>query len=62
MKRYCDMFTLDIKPMARKPSFCLLSKALVDVSWLWHRRLCHLNFRSLNKLVVEDLVRGLPVL
>ncbi|XP_023751078.1 uncharacterized protein LOC111899458 [Lactuca sativa] len=61
-KRYGDMFTLDIKPIVGKPSVCLLSKATNDVSWLWHRRLSHLNFRNLNKLVAEDLVRGLPVL
>ncbi|KAL4590759.1 hypothetical protein LXL04_003702 [Taraxacum kok-saghyz] len=33
-----------------------------DMSWLWHRRFSHLNFRDINKLVVNDLVHGLPVL
>ena len=61
-KRYGDMFTLDIKPIVGKPAVCLLSKASNDLSWLWHRRLSHLNFRNINKLVPEDLVRGLPVL
>ena len=27
-----------------------------------HRRLSHLNFRNINKLVIQDLVRGLPIL
>ncbi|GJZ17409.1 putative ribonuclease H-like domain-containing protein [Tanacetum coccineum] len=27
---------------------------------LWHRRLGHINFKNLNKLVKENLVRGLP--
>ena len=55
------MFTLDIKPIVSVPSMCLISKASSDLRWLWRRRLSHLNFKNLNKLVVNDLVRGLPV-
>nr|GFA16705.1 integrase, catalytic region, zinc finger, CCHC-type, peptidase aspartic, catalytic [Tanacetum cinerariifolium] len=29
-------------------------------SWLWHRRLSHLNFGTLNKLDKDDLARGTP--
>nr|GEW98482.1 integrase, catalytic region, zinc finger, CCHC-type, peptidase aspartic, catalytic [Tanacetum cinerariifolium] len=29
-------------------------------SWLWHRRLNHLNFGTINNLARIDLVRGLP--
>ncbi|XP_052619531.1 uncharacterized protein LOC111895070 [Lactuca sativa] len=57
-KRYGDMFTLDINLIVGKPAVCLLSKASNDISWLWHRRLSHLNFRNINKLVTEDLVRA----
>ncbi|GKC22790.1 retrovirus-related pol polyprotein from transposon TNT 1-94 [Tanacetum coccineum] len=39
---------------------CLLSKASKNKSWLWHRRLNHLNFGTINDLVRKDLVRGLP--
>ena len=56
------MFILEINTIVGISSVCLLSKASSDVSWLWHRRLSHLNFQNLNKLVVQDLVRGLPVL
>ena len=56
-----DMLTLDIKPIIGVPSICLLSKALSELSWLWYRRLSHLNFKNLNKLVIHDFVRGLPV-
>ncbi|GJW20070.1 retrovirus-related pol polyprotein from transposon TNT 1-94 [Tanacetum coccineum] len=31
-------------------------------SWLWHRRLSHLNFRAINHLAGHGLVRGLPKL
>ncbi|GKD20766.1 retrovirus-related pol polyprotein from transposon TNT 1-94 [Tanacetum coccineum] len=44
-----------------KPSLiCLLSKASKSKSWLWHRRLNHLNFGTINDLARKDLVRGLP--
>ncbi|KAI3772528.1 hypothetical protein L6452_03715 [Arctium lappa] len=39
---------------------CLVSKASVDESSLWHRRMCHMNFKTMNKLVKNNLVRGLP--
>ncbi|GKB00911.1 putative ribonuclease H-like domain-containing protein [Tanacetum coccineum] len=34
--------------------------ATLDESMLWHRRLGHINFKNINKLVKENLVRGLP--
>ncbi|GKC31725.1 putative ribonuclease H-like domain-containing protein [Tanacetum coccineum] len=36
-------------------------KATSDESMLWHRRLGHINFKNINKLVKENLVRGLPL-
>nr|GEU44439.1 putative ribonuclease H-like domain-containing protein [Tanacetum cinerariifolium] len=39
---------------------CLIAKATVDESTKWHRSLGHVNFKNLNKLVKENLVRGLP--
>ncbi|GJX39500.1 putative ribonuclease H-like domain-containing protein [Tanacetum coccineum] len=36
------------------------AKATSDESKLWHRRLGHLNFKTMNKLVKGNLVRGLP--
>ncbi|GJW04658.1 putative ribonuclease H-like domain-containing protein [Tanacetum coccineum] len=39
---------------------CLISKATIDESNKWHRRLGHVNFKNLNKLVKGNLVRGLP--
>ncbi|GJZ55106.1 retrovirus-related pol polyprotein from transposon TNT 1-94 [Tanacetum coccineum] len=37
-----------------------LLKASKNKSRLWHRRLNHLNFGTINDLVRKDLVRGLP--
>nr|GEV48912.1 ribonuclease H-like domain-containing protein [Tanacetum cinerariifolium] len=39
---------------------CLFAKATLDESNLWHRRLAHVNFKTINKLVKGNLVRGLP--
>ncbi|GJS19757.1 putative ribonuclease H-like domain-containing protein [Tanacetum coccineum] len=39
---------------------CLFAKATIDESNLWHRRLGHINFKTINKLVRGNLVRGLP--
>ncbi|GJW89967.1 retrovirus-related pol polyprotein from transposon TNT 1-94 [Tanacetum coccineum] len=47
--------------MASSP-ICLLSKAFKTNSWLWHRRLSHLNFGAINHLARHSLVRGLPKL
>nr|GFC20200.1 retrovirus-related Pol polyprotein from transposon TNT 1-94 [Tanacetum cinerariifolium] len=36
------------------------AKATLDESNLWHRRLGHVNFKTINKQVKGNLVRGLP--
>nr|GEU63903.1 ribonuclease H-like domain-containing protein [Tanacetum cinerariifolium] len=38
----------------------LFAKATLDESNLWHKRLGHINFKTMNKLVRGNLVRGLP--
>ncbi|GJX14874.1 putative ribonuclease H-like domain-containing protein [Tanacetum coccineum] len=55
------MYSVDMKNIVPKESLtCLLAKATLDESMLWHRRLGHVNFKTINKLVKENLVRGLP--
>ncbi|GJS40812.1 retrovirus-related pol polyprotein from transposon TNT 1-94 [Tanacetum coccineum] len=54
------LYTISVKDMMRYSPICLLSKASKNKSWLWHRRLNHLNFGTLNDLARKDLVRGLP--
>jgi transposase InsO family protein len=39
---------------------CLIAKATVDESKLWHRRLGHLNYKTMIKLVKGNLMRGMP--
>ncbi|GKD20869.1 ribonuclease H-like domain-containing protein [Tanacetum coccineum] len=56
-----NMYSVDMKNIVPKESLtCLVTKATLDESMLWHRRLGHVNFKTINKLVKENLVRGLP--
>ncbi|GJV12145.1 putative ribonuclease H-like domain-containing protein [Tanacetum coccineum] len=56
-----DTDIFDMKtPSPAKGFACLIAKATSDESKLWHRRLGHINFKNLNKLVKGNLVRGLP--
>ncbi|GJZ86991.1 putative ribonuclease H-like domain-containing protein [Tanacetum coccineum] len=55
------MYSVDLKNIVPKGGLtCLFAKATSDESKLWHRRLGHLNFKTMNKLVKGNLVRGLP--
>ncbi|GJU22909.1 retrovirus-related pol polyprotein from transposon TNT 1-94 [Tanacetum coccineum] len=55
-----NLYTISIEDMLKSSPICLLSKASKNKSWLWHRRLNHLNFGTINDLARKDLVRGLP--
>ncbi|GJU48385.1 retrovirus-related pol polyprotein from transposon TNT 1-94 [Tanacetum coccineum] len=57
-----SLYTLSLGDMMASSPICLLSKASKTKSWLWHRRLSHLNFRAINHLARHGLVRGLPKL
>ncbi|GJW74797.1 retrovirus-related pol polyprotein from transposon TNT 1-94 [Tanacetum coccineum] len=41
---------------------CLMAKASSSQAWLWHRRLSHLDFDTINLLLKYDVVTGLPKL
>nr|GFA71987.1 integrase, catalytic region, zinc finger, CCHC-type, peptidase aspartic, catalytic [Tanacetum cinerariifolium] len=55
-----NLYTISVEDMMKSSLICLLSKASKNKSWLWHRRLNHLNFDTINDLARKDLVRGLP--
>ncbi|GJT25389.1 retrovirus-related pol polyprotein from transposon TNT 1-94 [Tanacetum coccineum] len=46
--------------MASTSPICLIACATSTKSWLWHQRLSHLNFDTINDLAKNDLVTGLP--
>ncbi|GJW67438.1 putative ribonuclease H-like domain-containing protein, partial [Tanacetum coccineum] len=56
-----DVYSLDLKNIVPSGGItCLYANATTDESKLWHRRLGHVNFKNINKLVKGHLVRGLP--
>nr|GEV15627.1 integrase, catalytic region, zinc finger, CCHC-type, peptidase aspartic, catalytic [Tanacetum cinerariifolium] len=57
-----DLYTVSVEDMLKSSPICLLSKASKNKLWLWHRRLNHLNFGTINGLAKKDLVRGLTQL
>nr|GEU69895.1 retrovirus-related Pol polyprotein from transposon TNT 1-94 [Tanacetum cinerariifolium] len=58
--RGTNLYKISVEDMMRFSPICLLSKASKNKSWLWHRRLNHLNFGTINDLACKDLVKGLP--
>ncbi|GKE35220.1 putative ribonuclease H-like domain-containing protein, partial [Tanacetum coccineum] len=55
-----NMYSFDLKNVVPSGGLtCLFAKATIDESNLWHRRLSHINFKTMNKLVRGNLVRGL---
>ncbi|KAJ9541501.1 hypothetical protein OSB04_028007 [Centaurea solstitialis] len=55
-----NLYKIDLRDVKAKNTLCLLSKASNQQSILWHRRLSHLNFKGLNKLVIGNLAIGIP--
>nr|GFB17022.1 ribonuclease H-like domain-containing protein [Tanacetum cinerariifolium] len=57
-----NMYNVNLKDIIPSGDLtCLFAKAIIDESNLWHRRLGHINFKTINKLVKGNLVRGLPI-
>ncbi|GJT37587.1 ribonuclease H-like domain-containing protein [Tanacetum coccineum] len=60
--RQNNMYSFDMKNIVPKDGLTyLVAKATSEESMLWHRRLGHVNFKNINKLVKENLVRDLPL-
>nr|GEW99990.1 reverse transcriptase domain-containing protein [Tanacetum cinerariifolium] len=56
-----NMYNVDLKNIVPSGDLtCLFAKATLDEFNLWHRRLGHINFKIMNKLVKGNLFRGLP--
>nr|GEV31699.1 hypothetical protein [Tanacetum cinerariifolium] len=55
-----NMWNVDLKNIVLLGDLTyLFAKAILDESNLWHRRLGYINFKTMNKLVKGNLVRGL---
>nr|GEV05217.1 ribonuclease H-like domain-containing protein [Tanacetum cinerariifolium] len=56
-----NIYNVDLKNVVPSGDLTyLFAKATLDESNLWHRRLGHIKFKTMNKLVKGNLVRGLP--
>ncbi|KAL8120203.1 hypothetical protein AgCh_017376 [Apium graveolens] len=55
-----NVYLADFNSTNAESVTCLLIKASQDESWLWHKKLSHLNFKTMNELVKKELVRGIP--
>nr|GEY88553.1 retrovirus-related Pol polyprotein from transposon TNT 1-94 [Tanacetum cinerariifolium] len=58
--RTLNLYTINLHDMASASPICLMACASSTKSWLWHQRLSHLNFDTINDLSKKDLVSGLP--
>ncbi|KAJ9542460.1 hypothetical protein OSB04_028966 [Centaurea solstitialis] len=56
--RQADIYIINMNTST--DNFCFVSRASTDTNWLWHKRLSHLNFKTLNQLCINNLVVGFP--
>nr|GEZ85772.1 retrovirus-related Pol polyprotein from transposon TNT 1-94 [Tanacetum cinerariifolium] len=58
--RSTNLYTINLHEMASALSICLMARASSTKSRLWHQRLSHLNFDTINDLARNDLLACLP--
>nr|GEW91277.1 putative LRR receptor-like protein kinase [Tanacetum cinerariifolium] len=57
--RSTDLYSIKLQDTNCPNPICLMAKATSSQAWLWHRRLSHLNFDTINLLLKNDIVVGL---
>nr|GEZ77770.1 integrase, catalytic region, zinc finger, CCHC-type, peptidase aspartic, catalytic [Tanacetum cinerariifolium] len=60
--RSTDLYSFTLQDTSSPNPIFLMAKATSSQAWLWHCRLSHLNFDSINFLSKNDIVIGLPKL
>nr|GEX29881.1 putative ribonuclease H-like domain-containing protein [Tanacetum cinerariifolium] len=60
--RGTDLYSITLQETSTPNPIFLMAKATSSQAWLWHRRLSHLNFNTINLLSKNDIVTGLPKL
>ncbi|GJV42621.1 retrovirus-related pol polyprotein from transposon TNT 1-94 [Tanacetum coccineum] len=56
------LYSITLQDTSTPNPICLMAKATSSQAWLWHRRLSHLNFDTINLLSKNNIVTGLPKL
>nr|GEZ84759.1 Gag-Pol polyprotein [Tanacetum cinerariifolium] len=54
--RGIDLYSITLQDTNCPNLICLMAKATSSQAWLWHRRLSHLNFDTINLLSKNDIV------
>nr|GEZ52036.1 hypothetical protein [Tanacetum cinerariifolium] len=57
-----NLYSITFQDINSPNPICLMAKATSSQAWLWHHRLSHLNFDTINLLSKNDIVVGLPKL
>nr|GEY30282.1 retrovirus-related Pol polyprotein from transposon TNT 1-94 [Tanacetum cinerariifolium] len=57
--RGMNLYSITLQDINCPNPSCLMAKATSSQAWLWHRRLSHLNFDTINLLSKNDIVVGL---
>nr|GEU97194.1 copia protein [Tanacetum cinerariifolium] len=57
--RTTNLYTINLHEMAYASPICLMARATSTKSWLWHQRLSHHNFDTINDLAKNDLLTGI---
>nr|GEU68483.1 hypothetical protein [Tanacetum cinerariifolium] len=57
-----DLYSITLQDTTSPNPICLMAKTTSSQAWLWHCRLSHLNFDTINLLSKNDIVIGLPKL
>nr|GEZ46182.1 retrovirus-related Pol polyprotein from transposon TNT 1-94 [Tanacetum cinerariifolium] len=60
--RVTDLYSINLQDTSTPNLICLMAKSSSSQAWLWHRRLSHLNFDTINLVLKYDIVTGFPKL
>nr|GEY03656.1 retrovirus-related Pol polyprotein from transposon TNT 1-94 [Tanacetum cinerariifolium] len=60
--RGTNLYSVTLQDTSPPNPICLMARATSSQAWLWHRRLSHLNFDTINLLSKNDIVIGLSKL
>nr|GEZ06165.1 retrovirus-related Pol polyprotein from transposon TNT 1-94 [Tanacetum cinerariifolium] len=60
--RGTNLYSITLQDTNCPNPICLMAKATSSQAWLWHRCLSYLNFDTINLLLKNDIVVGLPKL
>ncbi|GJY82629.1 retrovirus-related pol polyprotein from transposon TNT 1-94 [Tanacetum coccineum] len=58
--RRSDLYIISLQETSSPTPTCFMENASPTQAWLWHRRLSHLNFDTINLLSKKDIENGLP--